>query len=122
MILSEQHFLKNIALRPINFQQSGLPKLVASKKDISLSKTGGQTLDVVNQGETIELIAVELIGKNIEQFGLTLPRFPLVLKKGEKLSIPVAAKAGASAGNQAVVKFETVLGPVHDFSVALNVQ
>jgi hypothetical protein len=116
-----EHYLKNIELRPIDFHQGGVPKLVSNKMDVVISGTESQTLEVVNQGAAVELIAVELIGKNIEQFGLKLPAFPLVLKKGDKLTIPISAKAGSATGNKALLRLETVLGPVQDFSVALNV-
>ncbi|MDB5240435.1 MAG: hypothetical protein JWP57_1060 [Spirosoma sp.] len=115
-----EHYLKDIALRPINFYPEGTPKLVANQANMLLSTDKSQVLEVINQGGDTELIAVELIGKDLEQFGLKLPGFPLVLKKGDKLTIPVSIKAGGSPGNQAILQLETVLGPVEDFKVTLR--
>jgi hypothetical protein len=115
-----EHFLKDIELRPIDFQQNSEPKLVAGKSELVLSGRDAQTVDIVNQGAAVELIAVELIGKNLEQFSVQLPSFPLVLKKGDKLSLPVTAKAGSGAGNTVKLRLETALGPVPDFVVRLT--
>ncbi|HEV7349820.1 DUF1080 domain-containing protein [Telluribacter sp.] len=117
-----EHFLRNIELRPVNFVQVGRPKLVSTRQDVKVSEKEIQTLEIQNQGEAVELIAAELIGKELEQFSVKLPAFPLVLKKGEKLKIPVSAKAGSKVGNKVKFRLETVLGPVPDFAVNLQVQ
>lgn len=115
-----EHFLRNIELRPINFAQPGSPKLIASKSEVQVSAQEPQTIEIMNQGDAIELVAVELMGKDLEQLTLKLPAFPLLIKKGQKLSIPVAARNGATAGNQVKFRLETVLGPVPDFAVTLK--
>jgi hypothetical protein len=115
-----EHYLKNIELRPIDFNQKGTPKLVANKTELALTGNAPQTLEIVNQGDAVELIAVELIGKNLEQLTVQLPSFPLTVRKGEKLTIPVSAKPESTSGNKVLLKLETVLGPVPDFTVAIK--
>ncbi|WP_207506923.1 3-keto-disaccharide hydrolase [Telluribacter humicola] len=117
-----EHFLKDIELRPVRFEQKGSPILVSTRKDIQVSDKGAQTIEIENQGEEVELIAAELIGKQLEQFDVKLPKFPLTLKKGEKLKIPVQARAGSTSGNNVKFRLETVLGPVNDFAVNLKVK
>lgn len=117
-----EHFLKDIELRPIQFQQKGTPRLVSTRPDVQITEKGAQTIEVENQGDEVELIAAELIGRELEQFEVKLPKFPLTLKKGEKLKIPVQARPGSTSGNQVKFRLETVLGPVHDFAVNLRVQ
>jgi len=116
-----EHFLKSIEVRPIAFHPTGVPKLVANKPSIELARNGSQTLEITNQGGDIELIAAELIGKNLEQFRVKLPVFPLVLKAGQKLSIPISTKGDTLTNDPVVLRLETVLGPVEDFSVTLKV-
>lgn len=115
-----EHYLRNVELRPIDFHPAGTPRLVAPR-EVAVKEEAVQLLEITNQGDAVELIAVELQGKDLEYFSLKLPTFPLQLKKGEKLTIPVAAKAGAPQGHQAKLLLETVLGPVSDFAVGLKV-
>lgn len=117
-----EHFLRNIELRPIDFRPIQNYNLKAGKTEILVSGKEPQTIEIQNQGNSVELIAVELMGKNLEQFNLKLPAFPVVVKKGEKLSIPVTAKAGSMAGSQVKFRLETVSGPVPDFEVTLKIK
>ncbi len=117
-----EHFLRNIELRPISYHQTGTPKLVAGKPEIQVSARETQNIEILNQGDAVELIAVELMGKDIERFVLKLPAFPLMVKKGDTLTIPVTAKAGSPAGHQVKLRLETVLGPVSDFAVNLKIK
>ena len=117
-----EHFLRNIELRPINFRQPGNIKMVAGKTEIQVSPKEPQTIEIINQGDAVELVAVELLGKDLEQFTLKLPTFPLLVKKGEKLSVPVAAKTNSTAGSQVKIRLETVLGPVPDVTVNLKIK
>ena len=117
-----EHFLRHIELRPISFERNIPPKLVCAQPTMQVSEQEGQVMEIVNQGEAVELIAAELIGKDLEQFVVKLPSFPLLLRKGETLSIPVSAKVGSTPGNGAMFRLETVLGPVPDVSVRLQVK
>lgn len=116
-----EHYLKNIELRPIQFNQKSVPTLVPAKAEVILTPNEEQTIEIVNKGEAVELIAVELMGKNLEQFSLTLPSFPLVLKKGATLRLPVSTKVGSQSGTPVKLRLETVLGPVPDCLVVLKV-
>lgn len=115
-----EHFLKNIQLRSINYNATETPNLVSGQNDIKLN-VNPQQLVITNTGGALELVGVELLGKNLEQFIVKLPAFPLVLKKGEKISIPVSVKPGYKA-TKAALKLETELGPVKDFSVMLSAE
>jgi hypothetical protein len=117
-----EHFLRNIELRPVSFGQTGTPKLIASKYELQVSTQETHHIEIQNQGDAVELIAVELMGKDLEQFSLKLPTFPLVVKKGDKLTIPVSAKAGSASGNLVKFRLETVLGPISDFAVNLKIK
>ncbi|GAB3278849.1 hypothetical protein GCM10027347_53300 [Larkinella harenae] len=113
-----EHFYRKIEIRPIAFVQ-GKPALVSNHRELVVNADQTQQLEITNQGEAVELIAVELLGKEIEQFRVKLPTFPLVLKKGGTLTLPVTLKPGGSEGNQVRFRLETVLGPVPDFEVNL---
>lgn len=117
-----EHYLRNIELRPVSLKQPGKPKFVSSKKEITVSENIPQIMKIINQGDAVEIIAVELIGSNLEQYTLKLPTFPLYVKNGEEISIPVSLKPGSLAGNQVTFKLETVKGPVKDFAVTLKTQ
>jgi hypothetical protein len=117
-----EHYLKNIEVRLIDFHPKGVPKLVANKQEVVMGENESQILEIVNQGSEVELIAVELIGKELEQWDVKLPTFPLTLKKGGKLSLPISVKAGSRSGNYVKLRLETVLGPLSDFEVAFKVK
>jgi hypothetical protein len=112
-------YYRNIEIRPIIFKQSA-PKLVAGQPIMTVTSGQRQYIEIVNQGDAVEIIAAELIGKQIENIMVKLPPLPLTLKKGGKLSLPVTLKEGAAAGNKTKFRLETVLGPVPDFSVELE--
>lgn len=114
-----EHFFKSIQIRPILFEQR-VPVLESTTKKIGLAEGETKQIEVVNRGEAVEIIAVELIGKEIEQFVVELPSFPLVFKKGMTLRFPVSLKPGGPAGNTVKFRLETVLGPVADFEVELH--
>ena len=115
-----EHYLRNIELRPVPLTPSGSPKLVSNQKVLVVSEQVPQLMEIHNQGEAVEIIAAELIGKNLEQYAIKLPIFPLVIKKGERIAIPVKVKPGSLAGNEVKFKLETVLGVVNDFAVTLK--
>ncbi len=117
-----EHFLRNIELRDVNTEQTVRQVIKSDKKELNFAKGQKHELLLTNGGDEVELVAVELAGKNLEQWHITLPRFPLTLKKGESLRIPIKSDAGSTTGNKALLKLETVAGPVKDFSVALNVE
>lgn len=113
-----EHFYKNIEIRPISFKQS-TPKIISPQKKIVVNANGKSQIELVNKGEAVEIIAAELIGKNIEQFVVKLPKLPLLLKKGDKLVLPVSLKDGDTTPNEVQFRLETVLGPVADYEVTL---
>jgi hypothetical protein len=113
-----EHFLKDIQLRSINYSESKTAKLVSNNNEITLSTTP-QQLEITNQGDAVELIGAELLGKNLEQFVVKLPAFPMTLKRGGKMVIPLSSKPGFGPA-KAQFKLETELGPVKNFSVMLS--
>jgi hypothetical protein len=113
-----EHFLKDIQLRAINYNKSKTAKLVSNNNEITLSTTP-QQLEITNQGDAVELIGAELLGKNLEQFVVKLPAFPMTLKRGGKMVIPLSSKPGFGPA-KAQFKLETELGPVKNFSVMLS--
>lgn len=80
-------FYRNIEMRPLSFKQS-FPKLVPDQQKLSLIPGQSQQVDIVNNGEAVEIIAAELIGRNIESVIVKLPKLPLVLKKATNLNYP----------------------------------
>ncbi len=115
-----EHFLRQIELRPLDFKQPANYKLVAGKTEVQVSEKQAQPIEVINQGDAVELIAVELMGKDLEQFTLKLPEFPFTIKKGEKLLIPITRKTGSTASQPVKFRLETAMGPVPDFVVTLT--
>ena len=113
-----EHFYKKIEIRPISFVQSN-PVLVANHKEFTLTEGQNQQIEITNEGEPVEIIAAELIGKEIDNFVVKLPALPMVLKKGSKIILPATVKPGSTAGNTVKFRLETVLGPVHGFEVNL---
>lgn len=112
-----EHFYKKIEIRPISFQQ-GKPVLTGKENEISLSAGEVKNIEITNSGDPVEIIAAEILGKNVDQFQIRLPALPLVLKKSEKLILPVSLKPGF-ARNKVKFRLETVLGPVPDFELML---
>jgi len=113
-----EHFYRSIEIRPISFIQCN-PKLISPVKELILATGEEQLLEITNEGEAVELIAAELIGKEIEQYVVKLPPMPMILKKGGKIALPVTIKAGTTNGNKVKLKLETVLGPVPGYQVEL---
>jgi hypothetical protein len=116
-----EHFLRNIELRTINQKQEENPQLVSSKKELRFAPGQTHQLLISNQGIDVELVAAELLGKNLEQWNITLPKFPHTLKKGEVLRLPVQAKANSTLGSKAILMLETVTGTVKNFAVTLQI-
>jgi len=112
-------FYRNIEIRPISFKQS-VPVLVANHKRLALIPGQTQQIEIMNQGEAVEIIAAELMGKQIEDIIVKLPELPLILKRGQKLSLPVSLKEDAAKGNIVKLRLETVLGPIPDFIVTIE--
>lgn len=113
-----EHFYKKIEIRPISFVQSN-PVLVANQKEFTLTEGQNQQIEITNEGEPVEIIAAELIGKEIDSFVVKLPALPMVLKKGSKIILPATVKPGSTPGNTVKFRLETVLGPVQGFEVNL---
>lgn len=137
-----EHFLKGIEIRPLPLKSADVPQLVSNKKEFTIPGKEVRQMMITNKGGDIELIAAELLGKDQEKFNVKLPAFPLVLKKGETITVSVSLKesssdknilkagitdkASASEGersalNENKIKFrlETLYGPVPDFEVLL---
>jgi hypothetical protein len=115
-----EHYLKNIELRSIPPLPAARPLLSTDKANTIVIPGQPQHFTITNNGEAVELIAVELLGKNIDQFNLQLPAFPLVLKKGESITIQAAVKEGTVAGNTVQLKLETLQGPVPGFTTSIT--
>ena len=113
-----EHFYKTIEIRPLSFVQTH-PRLVSAVKEVVVTSTGKQQIQITNEGEAVEIIAAELIGKDIEQFVVTLPSLPLILKKGARLVLPVTLKNKNDQPNNVKFRLETVLGQVEGFSINL---
>ncbi|MBX2923461.1 MAG: DUF1080 domain-containing protein [Chitinophagaceae bacterium] len=112
-----EHFFRMIDIRPLRFP-SGTPKLVS--RDSVVRVTNEETnIEIVNEGDAVEIIAVEILGKHIDNIKVKLPEFPLVLKKGKKTDLSVSLKPGASIKGPLVLRLETVSGPVQDFEIRL---
>lgn len=112
-----EHYYRNIEIRPISFEAVE-PKIVTPHNEVVVTNDK-RNIELVNEGEAVEIIAAELIGKNIEQFEVTLPALPHVIKKGEKLNLPVSLKNGVTTPNNVIFRLETVLGPLPGFQVNL---
>lgn len=113
-----EHYYRKIDIRPISFEQTN-PVIITPHKELVITATGTQQIELMNKGEAVEIIAVELIGKSTEQFVVKLPSLPYLLKKGGKLVFPVSLQKGNSAPNKVAFRLETVLGPVAGFEVNL---
>ncbi|MEO6948779.1 MAG: DUF1080 domain-containing protein [Ginsengibacter sp.] len=113
-----EHFYRKIEIRPISFIQSS-PNLTSKQKEVIIGKGETQRIEIVNKGEPVEIIAAELLGKNIDQYLVKLPQLPFVWKKGTKVILPVSIKPGLIAGNEVILRWETELGPVSNFEVKL---
>jgi len=118
---SAEYYLENIQIRPVSFKKTN-PVLVSPQKDISIGENEKQEIEITNTGEPVELVAAELIGKDIDKFVVKLPALPMTLKKGEKIVLPVTIKSGSVSGNKVKLRLESVLGPVPGFEESLTVK
>lgn len=116
---SGEHYLRNIELRDIASVKSGKPVFISDKAQIDVTADKIQNFKITNNGESVEIIAVELLGKDIDQFNIKLPAFPLLVKKGESLNLQASLKPGSTLNNNVKLKLETVYGPVSEFEIAL---
>ncbi|MGV8879613.1 MAG: 3-keto-disaccharide hydrolase [Sphingobacteriaceae bacterium] len=114
-----EHYYRKIEIRPLSFIHS-FPKLVSKQKEIMVGKDEAQKIEIINEGEPVEIIAAELIGKNIDHYVVKLPPLPFVWKTGVPILFPVSIKHGLEPGNQVTLRLETMLGPVADFEVTLT--
>ncbi len=115
---SAEHFYKSIEIRPISFVQTN-PSLSSDRNEVTVSENENQQIEITNNGEAVELIAAEILGKDVDQFIVKLPAMPMILKKGAKITLPVTMKPGSVSGNKVKLRLETVLGPVSGFEVSL---
>ncbi len=115
---SGEYFLKNVEMRPVAFHPAGIPLLTPSVSSCQLSVTP-KTIDITNHGDPVEVVAIELIGKNNDQVNVKMPVWPRVIHHGETFQLHVAQKTGDALKNSVQLRLETVLGPVPDFEVVL---
>ncbi|HEY0058139.1 MAG TPA: DUF1080 domain-containing protein [Flavisolibacter sp.] len=115
-----EHFLRNIELRPINFNQNAVPVLSANQADQLFKQGERKQIVITNKGEAVEIIAAELLGKNAERWSVQLPLFPAVIKKGASITIPVELKKPGAGGDDNILKLETLLGPVPGLEIRLK--
>ncbi len=113
-----EHFFRRIDIRPLQFTSK--KPLLSSNDSIFAVSASPQHIVISNSGDEVEIIAVELLGKNIDQFVVKLPEFPLVLKKNKQLILPVSLKNGSKVQNDVLLRLETIAGPVEDFQVRLQ--
>jgi len=116
---SSEHYLRNIELRNIASVKAGKPAFVSDKAQVDVSADKTQNMKITNNGESVEIIAIELLGKDIDRFDIKLPVFPLVIKKGESMNLQASLKPGSTLNNDVKLKLETVYGPVSEFEIAL---
>ncbi len=112
-----EHFFRRIDIRPLKFV-SNAPVLTSNDSIIHVSYTP-QNIDITNTGDAVEIIAVELMGKNGDRFIVKLPEFPMVLKKNRQLTLPVSLKPGSKVSNDVFLRLETVSGPIEHCTVRL---
>ncbi len=115
---SAEHFFRKIDIRPLNFKASK-PILTAKDSVLTISNSSKKNIEISNSGEAVEIIAVELIGKNADHVLVQLPEFPLVLKKNKQLVLPVQVKSGSHLPNDIFLRLETISGPVDNFQIRL---
>lgn len=112
-----EHYFKSIDIRPILFSK-GTPRLIAKDSVITIGKEE-RIIEVINKGDDVEIIAVELMGKNIDHLKVKLPEFPFLLKKGKQLQLVVSIKPDNNIKNPVALRLETLAGPVNDFEIKL---
>ena len=115
-----EHFLRNIELRPITFNHNAVPVLSANQGEQVFKQGERKHILITNKGEDVEIIAVELLGKNAERWSVQLPQFPAVIKKGASINIQVQLKKPGASGDENIFKLETLLGPVQDLEIRLK--
>ncbi len=113
-----EHYLRNIEIRPLQFSR-GRPVLSSLDSVVHIGRQTPKNIEITNTGDAIEIIAVELLGKNIEQFVIDLPRLPLTLKKNKSLQLPVSLRSDSQSGNSVLLRLETISGPAPDFEIRL---
>ena len=114
-----EHFYKKIEIRSISFKH-GTPLLVSKDTALIIAQGEQQKIEIINNGDAVEIIAAEILGKEIDRFIIELPAMPLIFKKGDKIILPVSLKPGTTAGNKVKFRLETVLGPVPDFETSIT--
>ncbi len=113
-----EHFFRRIDIRPLKFA-SNTPLLASNDSIFTVSSTP-QNIIITNTGDPVEIIAVELLGKNADNFMVRLPEFPMTLKKNKQLILPVTLKPNHTVQQDVFLRLETVSGPVENFQVRLR--
>lgn len=112
-----EHFFRKIDIRPLYFS-SAIPKLTTRDSVVTITPEE-KNIEIINHGDAVEIIAVEILGKDIDNVIVKLPEFPLLLKKGQSLYLPVAVKPNTHIRNRLALRLETVSGPIQDFEIGL---
>jgi hypothetical protein len=114
-----EHYLRNIELRNITASDAK-PVLTASQKQVDVTAGQPQQIKITNSGEPVEIIAIELLGKNSDSFIINKPSFPFVLSKANGMAMQASLKAGSKVNGPVKLKLETINGPVSSFEIELN--
>lgn len=112
-----EHFFRKIDIRPLHFSSVN-PKLTTPDSVVTIT-SAEKNIEIINHGDAVEIIAVEILGKNIDHIKVKLPEFPLMLKKGKKLTLAVSLKPKADIKSPLILRLESASGPVQDFEVRL---
>ncbi len=115
-------YYRQIELRPVDYTSPQALSLTADKTILTDLVPGKpQSVQLTNRGDAVELVAVELSGPANDRFRVQLPTFPLRLKRGETLALPVVLlSADPNRTTTATLRLETVLGPVPGLAISLQ--
>jgi hypothetical protein len=114
-----EHYLRKIELRDIS-PSTSKPVLIANKKQLKVTVGDATKLNITNTGAPVEIIAIELLGKNGDNFIIKKPAFPFILTKSNSLAMEASLKEASQLGGTVKLKLETVNGPVSSFEIDLD--
>jgi hypothetical protein len=114
-----EHYLRNIELRDI-LSSTARPMLAISQKQLKITPGQATKLNITNSGDPLEIIAIELLGKNGDSYIIKKPTFPFTLSKSNSLPMEASLKSGSKIPGPIILKLETVNGPVSSFEIELN--
>jgi hypothetical protein len=112
------HSLRNIELRTLETLHK--PEALSSRHKEVMLKPGTEQQIQIGAEHSVEIIALELLGKGLENYTVRLPRFPYIIEKGKPMIVNVALREGISSAPPVLLKLETTQGPVSDFVISLS--